>query len=77
MKIYAAVVHHEYGSNLYLARSYRGLMSKLYGYVKEWWEHEMPEGEEIPGPLEKSKAVARYFDYVEREYCDEYCEEFK
>lgn len=58
-KIWVAVISHEYGTDVYGARTKRYLYKKLYAFVKEWWEGDLkcplPEG------LTEKQVIEKYF----------------
>ena len=68
MKIYTAIVSHEFGNDLYLATTMAELYAELYEYVSEWWSHDLPEDLDIP--KDKVEAVKLYFAEHESETLD-------
>lgn len=65
MKIHVALIEHKYGSAIYAAKTYEGLMKLVYEYVREWWNHEIPNQ---PMPEDEKEAIDTYFEKVENEW---------
>ncbi|MGQ7794447.1 hypothetical protein ACUN0C_18735 [Faunimonas sp. B44] len=66
-KIWVASITHSYGTDLYAARTKKGLLRQIHAYVEEWWEDE-GLGTEMPHDTEE--AISEYFERVEDEQCD-------
>jgi hypothetical protein len=64
-----ALVNHKHGINTYAARSREGLYTKvLESFVKEWWEHEIPD---TPMPEADAESIVdEYFETVGHETID-------
>ncbi|MGQ7794497.1 hypothetical protein ACUN0C_18995 [Faunimonas sp. B44] len=66
-KIWVASITHNYGTDLYAARTKKGILRQIHAYVEEWWEHEGLEG---PMPDDEEEAISEYFEHVDDEWCD-------
>lgn len=64
-RLWAVVIHHERGDNLYIARTEARAKEIVHDYVKSWWGVEIPDE---PMPALPSEAVSGYFERVEGEY---------
>jgi len=60
MKVWIALVHHEYGTTTHAAASRKALTNSLYEYVCEWWAHELPD-RPFPKSRNKEQVVRQYF----------------
>lgn len=61
MKIYMAVIDHEYGMNFYADTTPEGVKAQVYEWVKEYWE-QLP-GDDTPIPEDHQEAIDDYFDH--------------
>ena len=58
MKIYLAMIEHDYGVNLYAAATEQELEDKIFSFVEMWW----PAEDLGPIPENKGEAIQIYFD---------------
>jgi len=52
-------INHSHGHDIWVCSSNRVAWKRLYGYVKEWWDRELPETDM---PTDEQAAVDLYFD---------------
>ena len=64
IKLWAAVICHRHGHDVFVARDRDELFGLVYNYVCSWWEREHLEGKPPEDALE---AIDRYFAAVEDE----------
>jgi hypothetical protein len=74
MKVWIAIIHHEYGTDPLVAASKRALTALLYEYAQEWWEHEF--NEKMPKRMGKAAAVTAYFERMSDRGGEEYADIF-
>jgi len=73
MTVYVVAIEHKHGMNTSVFETREDAQASLYEYVKEWWDSDGPQGEEIP--TNASQAIERYFhhDYVTESYTLQEC----
>jgi hypothetical protein len=56
--VYVLVIEHRHGDDLYVCRTERSACRRLDEYVREWWDHEMPDRQM---PKRRSERIDEYF----------------
>lgn len=56
--VYVLVIEHRHGDNLYVCRTWRSARTRLDEYVREWWDHEMPDR---TMPRKQEQRILQYF----------------
>ena len=73
--IFTAIVEHKYGTNFYMATSYKKLEKKIAEYCKEWWPEllnpdnyhtgEVPKEISKKCPKDIYERMRLYFEYTD------------
>jgi hypothetical protein len=67
--VYVLVIEHRHGDDLYVCRTQRSARTRLDEYVREWWDHEMPDRKM---PKKRQERILEYFaemsDRQEKEF---------
>jgi hypothetical protein len=56
--VYVLVIQHRHGEDMYVCRTERSARRRLDEYVREWWDHEMPDRQMPKG---RSERIDEYF----------------
>ena len=67
--IWAAVISHKHGYNLYTARTYETILATVAQYAKDWWDDRGDEDVESYEGLSDQEIIEAYFD---NQYEDSY-----
>jgi hypothetical protein len=63
IKIWIAVIEHDYGQSQYAGENENVVRSHVFDYVKGWWEKEI--GEDLSMPEDRDEAIEAYFNEVD------------
>ncbi len=60
--IHILIISHRYGQNIEAHRSENSALSGLYDYVSEWWDESLDTRYGRFETLDRTQAIASYFD---------------
>lgn len=68
IKVYGAVITHEYGITVFLGRTEESVIQKVFDYVVEWWSEASTEEPPPPTTEDKMETINWFFNNTYSDY---------